>query len=160
MITSVEQMSALVSQEISRIQDPVVRLALEDLIVPPTPQEREWYFGGPGETILCWSVIKHLAHDTGIVYSDFGFGPAKPWGLVFLSRMTTGDESTWFESLERVFYETYAAGDLRIWSLIKKSKTGNLSLVETALTLDEAYEERNRLDIETCFVEPRSFHKW
>jgi len=45
---------------------------------------------------------------TGIAYSEYGFGPTYPWGLVWLERLGYGDDAGWFGSLEAAFRESMA----------------------------------------------------
>src|SRR5437588_190251 len=131
MIQTADEMLALVKVEMSKIADPLVHSTLQTLLVSPVSHQREWFYGKPGETIQCWSVAADPQSDTGIVYSDFGFGPRSPWGLVFLSKLEIADDSGWFGSLERAFYDSHAAGDLRIWTLIKKNQNGTTEIIET-----------------------------
>ena len=157
MINSAEVMSALVDSQVKMIADPIVRSALQSFLIPPIKQDREWFYGAPLEKLLCWLVMEDTKSDTGIVYSEVGFGPRNPWGLVFLSKLIIADDAGWFPTLERAFYDSFTASDLKIWNLIKKGDGKIPELIEANLTLDEAYKKRDKLDIYTYFVESRVF---
>ena len=61
--------------------------------------------------------------NTGIAYCEFGFGPASPWGLVFLSgasQMSIGMDSGWYGSFMEVYFESKAATDLSVWRVFKQ----------------------------------------
>ncbi|HLW76633.1 MAG TPA: hypothetical protein VKS01_06595, partial [Bryobacteraceae bacterium] len=61
------------------------------------------------ERFRCWTVLEQAESNTGIAFCDKGFGPAYPWGLVFLSRrMNTGMDCSWYASLEQAFRESLA----------------------------------------------------
>src|SRR4051812_47983416 len=120
MINSADEMNALVTAQVKTIADPIVRSYLQSLLIPPIKQQRDWFYGGTGLMYTCWLVMEHKESNTGFAYSDLGFGPDIPWGLVFLSDTFIGADSGWFPTLERAFYDTYAAADLKIWNLVKK----------------------------------------
>jgi hypothetical protein len=107
-VTDVEQ---FVDQELSRISDPALLARICELRVPAYEVVREWDYGLPGEAYPCWTVMEHRRANIGIAYCEAGFGPWRPWGLVFLSEpsMSIGMDSGWFASLEE------AARDLVGW---------------------------------------------
>ena len=76
-------------------------------MVEPQVKMLSWDYGGPGQTYPCWSVLNGNERNVGIVYSDFGFGPERPWGLVWLSGEHTGIgmDSAWFGSFMGAFRE-------------------------------------------------------
>jgi hypothetical protein len=47
-------------------------------------------------------VLEHTESNTGIAYSEGGFGPHDPWGLVSLSgdHMGVGMDASWYTTLE------------------------------------------------------------
>lgn len=124
MVETQQEMVALINNEISGISDPIVVTAIKKLLVPPVAHHRKWCYGAPGETILCWSILEHKGFYTGIVYSDVGFGPKSPWGLVSLSVLEIGDDSGWFKGIERAFYDSFAVSRLKIWRVMKKDDRG------------------------------------
>jgi hypothetical protein len=100
----------LVGRELGAISDPEVRDVIHLRRVEPYPVERDWDYGAPGERYLCWTVLEHRSSNTGVAYCDAGFGPAHPWGLVFLSGPHTniGMDSGWFATLEGAVRESMA----------------------------------------------------
>ena len=107
---SAEHVRELVEAEVTRIHDPVVLARLRAFLVEPYPVERAWDYGAADESYVCWTVLEHRASNTGIAYCDGGFGPADPWGLVFLSgpHMNIGMDAGWYEHLEEAFKESMA----------------------------------------------------
>lgn len=79
------EISSLVRQQLDRITDSVLVNRIHKLLVTPYPVERDWDYGHVGERFTCWTVQEHPPSNTGVAYCEQGFGPADPWGLVFLS---------------------------------------------------------------------------
>ena len=105
-----EVVQDLVERELSGITDSRVIARLRALLVSPYAVEREWYYGLPGQTYICWTVLEHKISNTGIAYCADGFGPDHPWGLVFLTgpRTGIGMDSGWLPTLEQALKETMA----------------------------------------------------
>jgi len=136
----------LVDLEMELITDLVVQDALKAILVYPSCHIRNWDWGKPGERYPCWMVAEHKESGTGIVYSDFGFGPERPWGLIFLSEPWFGLDSSWFPNLEEAFCDCHASTPLPIWNVVKKNEDGSTTTIATDLSLDEAYEKRDELE--------------
>jgi len=100
----------LLDEELATISDADLVAAIRRLLVRPYSVEREWDYGQPGEKYICWTVLEHPPSNTGIAYCAMGFGPACPWGLVWLSgeRMNIGMDSGWFATLEDAMRESCA----------------------------------------------------
>jgi hypothetical protein len=100
----------LVERKLQDIRDPAVLALIQQLRVQPYPVERQWDYGVPGERHVCWTVLEHKPSNTGVAYCDAGFGPAHPWGLVFLSgpHMNICMDSGWFARLEDAVRESMA----------------------------------------------------
>jgi hypothetical protein len=141
-----EDIRKLVDFEMERITDLVVQDALKAILVHPSFHIRDWDWGKPGEKYPCWMVAEHKESGTGIVYSDFGFGPERPWGLVFLSDSWFGLDSGWFSNLEDSFCDCHASTSLPIWNVVRKKEDGSTTAIATDLSLDEAFEKRDELN--------------
>lgn len=102
--------STLVEQELQRITDLVVADRIRQLLVAPYAVRRPWDYGEPGEYYSCWVVLEHAESNTAIAFCSEGFGPADPWGLIFLSgpNMSIGMDCSWFAALEHAFRESMA----------------------------------------------------
>lgn len=100
----------LVERELAGLRDPAVLDLVHRFRVEPYPVERDWDYGTPDQRYVCWTVLEHRPSNTGVAYCDAGFGPAHPWGLVFLSgpHMSMGMDSAWFASLEGAVRESMA----------------------------------------------------
>lgn len=105
-----EAVTELMEREQAAITDQAVRALVQQHRVEPYPVERDWDYGASSERYVCWTVLEHRPSNTGVAYCDAGFGPAHPWGLVFLSgpHMSIGMDSGWFASLERAVRESMA----------------------------------------------------
>ena len=104
------KISDRVERELERITDRRVVEKIRPLLITPYPVERLWDYGAPGQRFTCWTVLEHAESNTGIAFCSEGFGPADPWGLVFLSgpHMNIGMDCSWFVSLEDAFRESMA----------------------------------------------------
>lgn len=100
----------LVDEELARITDPALVAAIRRLLVTPYAVDRDWDYGREGEKYTCWTVLEHPSSNTGIAYCELGFGPACPWGLVFLSGeyMSIGADYSWYANLEDAMRESQA----------------------------------------------------
>ena len=105
--TDVEQ---LVEAELSRISDVALRARIAQLRVRPHAVVREWFYGTPGQTYECWTVLEHWPSNTGVAYCPEGFGPRHPWGLVFLEGplIGIGADYEWFATLEDAVRDSMA----------------------------------------------------
>ena len=94
----------LVQTELNRM-DAALAAAVRLLLVAPHLEQREWDYGAVGQTYPCWIVLEHQPSHTGIAYCAEGFGPAAPWGILFLrgEDLSMGMDSGWFCSLEDAF---------------------------------------------------------
>ena len=92
---------ALVLREIERIEQPDLRALAQSLRVPPHVEDRPWDYGREAQTYPCWIAFVHPPSNTAIVYCSEGFGPAYPWGVLFLTEpRNMGMDSQWFASVE------------------------------------------------------------
>lgn len=134
--------ATLVREELARIHDETVRMALAGRVTEPVQHSREWDYGRSGESFPCWTIVADPSTDTALVYSRFGFGPQCPWGLVSLSQLWFGMDCGWYVRLEDAFVESHLASALPIWDLV--SPDGHIVVGSTSL--DEAFARRNALD--------------
>jgi hypothetical protein len=96
-----EDIAALTRLQLTEITNPDLVHRIHELQVSPYVVQRDWDYGKPGEAFDCWIVLEHWPSNTGIAYCEKGFGPAYPWGLVFLTgeHMSIGMDSAWHSSL-------------------------------------------------------------
>jgi len=145
-VPSLDEIARLVAAEVDSIDDVTTRDALRALLVAPEPHQRNWDYGIQGETLECWFVAKEPTSDTALVYSEHGFGPKCPWGLVFLSDNWFGMDSGWFRHLEEAFVESYPAFDLPIWNVVERTPEGPKKLIAESLTGDDAFARQRTLN--------------
>jgi hypothetical protein len=120
-------LTALIESELSEIKDQRVLCDIRSLLVTPEPQMRPWDYGMPGEAYPCWIVLAEKSSNTGIAYCESGFGPAMPWGLLFLqgsAHMSMGMDSSWFERFLDAYFESQPSIKLPIWRVFKGDYPG------------------------------------
>src|SRR5262245_56708256 len=92
---TVDDVTRVVEAELRGVRDPDTEMRIRALLVWPYPAERDWEHG---KRLTCWTVAEDVDAGTAIAYSDQGFGPARPWGVVSLAGHEVGRD--WFRSLE------------------------------------------------------------
>lgn len=102
----------IVEKELTNIKNPALFVSILRLLVPPSIVLREWEYGLKGQKFPCWTIAKHPPSNTEIAYCEFGFGPSRPWGLVFSSgkNMQMGQRHSWFSTLEEAMKASCAWG--------------------------------------------------
>ncbi len=132
--------NSLVEEQLVAIKNPLVKSALEKMIVLPTPHIRKWDYSNNDEFFECWTIGFDQLTDTSIIYSKHGHGPQNPWGLVATSVMYFGMDTGWFNNLEDCFLESPIASHLPIWFIEKRLENGKSELIAENLTVDAAYK--------------------
>ena len=121
---SADKILKLVEEELSTINDSRVIKHIRSLLGTPVIFMRQWDYGEPNTKYPCWSVLNHVSSNTGIAYSEHGFGPTYPWGLVFLTGdencMSMGMDSGWFPSFVEAYFDSQASCELPIWRVFKR----------------------------------------
>jgi hypothetical protein len=51
-------------------------------------------------------IAESSVYDYGIVFSDYGFAPELPWGLVFSSHSNFDADYNWYPTLEQAYKES------------------------------------------------------
>lgn len=144
-----ETLRLLVERDVEAISDVRVRDHVRTLLVEPSPVLRDWDYGEPGEQHLCWTVMEDRGRsDTAIAYCEQGFGPDRPWGLVWsgddgAGKGSIGMDSGWFSSLEEAVYDSVTSV-LPIWKLYKREDGRDVRLSEE-LSWDEAWRQCDAL---------------
>jgi hypothetical protein len=140
MTPSVNDVSALVAEQLNAIRDPLVREGLSRLVVTPERHMLGWDYGEPGEQYPCWTVAVHPTFDTWLVYSEQGFGPQLPWGMVSSSRLRSGMDSSWYPNLRDCFLESWMSAELPIWQVVQRGEGDEALLLRANMTFDDAYD--------------------
>jgi hypothetical protein len=119
---SASSITDLVEEELLAMGDPRVVAHIRGLLVTPRVEMRGWDYGEPDQEFPCWIVLEHAASNTGIAYSEHGFGPSFPWGIVFLGgaeHMSMGMDSAWFDYFMEAYFESAASMELPIWRVFR-----------------------------------------
>ena len=101
-----EDIRLLVEGAVREIGDATVTEGLKSFLVPPRREMRTWDWQKPHAKYPVWEVAKSSQYDYGIVFSDYGFAPEHPWGLVFSSHDNFGADYCWYRSLEEAYKES------------------------------------------------------
>lgn len=143
MATTSEEVAALAVGQLRMIRDAVVRDALESHLQTPLRHLRDWDYGAEGEQYECWTVAVDAESDTALVYSEHGFGPGSPWGLVSASELRFGMDSGWFLRLEDAFVDSSMGADLPIWNVVAERPDGPTGTLVSSLTMEAAFRKRD-----------------
>jgi len=101
---------SLMDTEIAAIGDSTLRQRVQETRIVPTPLRCAWDYGEwggePGKTYECWKVLAPPGR-VGVVYSEQGFGPRCPWGLIWQDEdlPDMGPDSNWFSGLAEAAVE-------------------------------------------------------
>lgn len=113
----------LVEKELLRFTDLAQREVARGLLVPPRWEQREWDYGEAGQTLPCWIVAEHAESNTAFAYCEQGFGPERPWGLLFLSLSSPypsmGMDCGWYGHFDECLRESWA------WDTIEAENAGS-----------------------------------
>lgn len=144
MSCSADDVAAHVAVELAVIADGVVREGLRSRVITPALHSRNWDYGAPGERYPCWTVAADPELDSAIVYSEHGFGPASPWGIVRISDPWYGMDGGWFARLEDAFVDSFMSADLPIWDVVAGGRADAAPLARS-LPANEAFYIRDEL---------------
>lgn len=95
-----------VEGEAAKFGDPAIAKGLRTFLMPPRLEMRTWDWRKPYVEYPVWVVAESPQYDYGIVFSDYGFAPEFPWGLVFLSHSNFDADYCWYRSLEQAYKES------------------------------------------------------
>ena len=105
-MTAIVELQSLLALQLSFVEDPLRRKALESILVIPREERREWDYGILEERYPYWVVAEEPLRHIILVYCDQGFGPRSPWGFLFTDDPdfnTLGMDSQWCWYLEEAF---------------------------------------------------------
>jgi len=112
-----------IETELDQVSDPRVVQHIRSLLVVPSVVMRPWDYGEPDTEYPCWSVLEHQKSNTGVAYSEYGFGPSYPWGLVKVDgpkdSMSMGMDCAWYPCFVEAYFESFASADLPIWRVFR-----------------------------------------
>ena len=92
----------LVEKELQGITQTDLTETIRAHMVPVRVENREWDYSDSYTEFPCYIVLEDKKSNTAVAYCEKGFGPAYPWGLIFIEGeiMSIGMDSAWFASLE------------------------------------------------------------
>jgi hypothetical protein len=100
------EICAIVETETQKIADETIVRGLRTFLITPRRELRTWDWQTPYVQYPVWVVAESSQYDYGIVFSDYGFAPENPWGLVFSSQLNFDADYCWYRSLEQAYEES------------------------------------------------------
>jgi hypothetical protein len=147
------EVAAFVEAELAAFPDARVVAAIRRHMIAPRVEMRPWDYGAAEDRLPCWIVLDGLLNGVVIAYCEQGFGPAKPWGLLWSSACDEETESdamgmdfSWFCSLAGAFLDTWSGGELPIWRVGRMLPDGGWEPTGPEMIQDEAEAEAARLN--------------
>ena len=101
-----DEILSLVKSELAKIQDANVLDGLRTFLIDPCLEMRVWDWQRPIKRYPVWVVAESSIYNYGIVYSDYGFAPEHPGGLVFSSHDNFDADYCWLPSLEAAYRDS------------------------------------------------------
>ena len=133
---------AEIEKEITHLDDHRVADYLRNQLLPPFVISRRWDYGQSDDHYPCWTVLRNKKYDTDIVYSEHGFGPRLPWGLVFSDAEEghMGMDSSWHIGFLDACFDSRVVIDLPIWKVFERDQDGELSIISNEGTWDDTWK--------------------
>ena len=123
MAIQASQIKDQIENELTHVSHETVVDHIRQLLVIPHIVMRQWDYGEPETVYPCWSALEHPNSNTCICYSEHGFGPTYPWGLVNLkgnqNEMSMGMDSAWFPCFVETYLDSFVSAELPIWRVIQ-----------------------------------------
>lgn len=140
----------MLRDELQTLTDPRVLDNLAQRLCEPRIELFDWSYADA--QYPCWIVLEDdpANSDTGIVYCEQGFGPRCPWGLMWLTpengRREMGQDSDWYTSFLKAYWESRAPIALPIWRVFELNSNEALSgemAWEKAWDMQKELQSRN-----------------
>jgi hypothetical protein len=101
-----DEVRTLVEAEVAKFISRDFPNGLKTFLVKPRLEMRTWDWHEPLKEYQVWIVAESSRFDYGIAFSDYGFGPEYPWGLVFSSHSNFDADCCWYFSLEEAYKDS------------------------------------------------------
>jgi hypothetical protein len=101
-----DEVRLLVEAEVRMIASAIIVQGVQTFLVEPRLEMRTWEWGKPLADFPVWIVAESSRYDYGIAFSDYGFAPDHPWGLVFLSHNEFNADYCWFPTLQDAYKDS------------------------------------------------------
>jgi hypothetical protein len=142
MPVTADMLKALIESELAHVSDERVVRYVRGMLIEPHIVFCDWDYGAPGQQYPCWFVLRDLQSGAEIAYSEYGFGPRCPWGLVGSGEdRRMGMDSGWFTTFLDAFFDSFACVALPIWRVFKVETDGTRMPVTEEGEWDAAWRE-------------------
>jgi hypothetical protein len=141
-----DDVTTILNSELARIADEEIFSCIKPLLVTPSQHSRILSEQSAERQYSCWTVLQDASYDTAIVYLETPLIPGACWALVSLSGRFLGDDSGWFQHLEDAFADSWPAASLRVWDVLRRSRSASTEILHKNMTLNEACEILNQLN--------------
>lgn len=100
-MSTVRGIEQLLDLELSRIAEQELVKHVRALLVPIERTDAVWEYGEGDQRYPCWMVAFDAGSNRLVVHSEYGFGPAYPWGVLDRTpTLSMGSDDMWYLSLE------------------------------------------------------------
>ena len=105
-----EEVIREITAQLNLIKDTELVKKIKSYLIDPFVDFAIWDYSEEQTKYPAWLTLKSEANDTGILYSEYGFGFGN-WGLIKLSAkpMHFGPDYQWHPTLEKAFLESWMA---------------------------------------------------
>ena len=107
---NLEEVKTEIENQINSIKNKVLVISIQKYLVEPTQHLAIWDYAQKETKYPAWLVLSSEAHDTGILFSEYGYGFGR-WGLIKLSAdpIHFGPDFHWHSNLEEAFLDSWMA---------------------------------------------------
>jgi hypothetical protein len=95
-----------VDREVQKIDDASLLQGIKTFLITPRVEMRTWGWEKIPADYPVWIIAESSRYDYGIAFSDYGFAPEHPWGLVFLSHRNFDADYCWYSTLEDAYKDS------------------------------------------------------
>jgi len=103
---SANEVRELVKTELLEVGNAETVRGIHSFLVEPRIEMRLWDWAEMPVEYPVWVVAESSRYDYGIVFSDYGFAPDRPWGLVFLSHRNFDADYCWYSTLADAYIDS------------------------------------------------------
>jgi hypothetical protein len=103
-----EQIATLIERDLSSLDDRQAVDRVRSMLIEPILTQCRWEYVGwdaakTPSVCPCWTVLTNERTRVAIVFSELGFGPRCPWGLISMDEElpSMGQDNGWFPTFHQ-----------------------------------------------------------
>jgi len=145
MSADADTLKDMIGRELASLPDERIVHHIRAHLVEPVAELRGWDYGEPGQQCPCWIVFRHAASSTGIAFCEQGFGPRRPWGLLWVGGegkpLSIGQDSGWYGNFLETYFNSFAVCEIPIWRVFTKDENGQRAPISDEGAWDETWAQ-------------------